>query len=360
MKLEDTHSLNLNEHNIIVKDTNLNTIISAFEHEKYGIGVEEIKTEKEQLSKQFKPINLFSELQTVNKALRDANQMPDPEFLYPVLVIENEFTILFADTGIGKTIFATQIGNHIASNGRNVLLLDLELSKKQFEKRYKDASGSLYIFSNNFYRIDFERLTEAPKEISYLDFFIQSLSKRIDESGIEVVILDNLTKLSAGSTDNAKDTIPILEALNKLKFEKQLTILALEHNKKVSANRPIELNDLQGSKMKSNLCDSVFTIGRHSIDKHLRYVKQVKVRSAELIYDTDNVLKCEITNNNGYLHFETIGYGSEYEFIKEAKKDDREAIIEQVKELSQQGKSQRIISNELSISLGAVNKYLNL
>jgi KaiC/GvpD/RAD55 family RecA-like ATPase len=331
-----------------------------FEFEKFGIGVEDIKAEAEQLLKRCKPINLFSELQTVNKALQDANQMPDPEFLYPVLVIENEFTILFADTGIGKTVFATQIGNHIAGNGRKVLLLDLELSKKQFEKRYKDANGKLYNFSDNFYRIDFERLKEAPKEISYLDFFIQSLSNRIDESGIEVVILDNLTKLSAGSTDNAKDTIPILEALNKLKFEKQLTILALEHNKKVIANRPIELNDLQGSKMKSNLCDSVFTIGRHSIDKHLRYVKQVKVRSAELVYDTDNVLKCEITNNNGYLHFETIGYGNEYEFIKEATKDDREAIIEQVKELSQLGKSQRTISAELGISLGAVNKYLKL
>ncbi|MFN6377918.1 MAG: AAA family ATPase [Flavobacteriales bacterium] len=331
-----------------------------FEFDKSNIGVEDIKTEVEQLLKQGKPLNLFSELQTVNKALHEANQMPDPEYLYPVLVIENEFTILFADTGIGKTVFATQIGNHIASNGRKVLLLDLELSKKQFEKRYKDTSGNLYNFSNNFYRIDFERLKEAPKEISYLDFFIQSLSNRIDESGIQVVILDNLTKLSAGSTDNAKDTIPILEALNKLKFEKQLTILALEHNKKVSANRPIELNDLQGSKMKSNLCDSVFSIGRHSMDKHLRYVKQVKVRSAELFYDTENVLKCEITSNNGYLHFETIGYGSEYEFIKEPNKDDRETIIKQVKELRQQGKSQRTISTELGISLGAVNKYLKL
>lgn len=331
-----------------------------FDFEKYRIGVEEIKTEAEKLIKQSKPINLFSELQTVNKALQEANQMPDPEFLYPVLLIENEFTILFADTGIGKTVFATQLGNHIASNGRKVLLLDLELSKKQFEKRYKDTSGNLYSFSNNFYRADFERLKEAPKEISYLDFFIQSLSNRIEESGIEVVILDNLTKLSAGSTDNAKDTIPILEALNKLKFEKNLTILALEHNKKVSANRPIELNDLQGSKMKSNLCDSVFTIGRHSMDKHLRYVKQVKVRSAELVYDTENVLKCEITNNNGYLHFETIGYGSEYEFIREATETNKAELIEKAKELSLQGKSQRVISADLGISLGAVNKYLKM
>lgn len=341
------------------KDTTTPGLNTHFEFEKYGIGVEDIKTEGERFLKRSEPVSLFSKLQTVNEVLQEASQMPDPEFLYPVLVIENEVTILFADTGIGKTVFATQIGNHIASNGRNVLLLDLELSKKQFEKRYKDSDGNLYNFSNNFYRIDFERLKEAPKEISYLDFFIQSLSNRIDENGIEVVILDNLTKLSAGSTDNAKDTIPILEALNKLKFEKRLTILALEHNKKVSANRPIELNDLQGSKMKSNLCDSVFTIGRHSMDKHLRYVKQVKVRSAELVYDTDNVLKCEITNNNGYLHFETIGYGSEYEFIKEASEDDRETIIEQVKELSQQGKSQRTISTELGISLGAVNKYLH-
>ncbi|MBS1548914.1 MAG: AAA family ATPase [Bacteroidetes bacterium] len=318
---------------------------------------EELRQEFEHW-KQDSDINIFSPLKTANKTIEEANKEPDPEYLYPTLLIENEFTILFADTGIGKTVFATQIGNYIAERGRNVLLLDLELSKKQFEKRYKDENGKLYKFSDNFFRIDFERLKEVPKDISYLDFFIKSLTKRIDDGNISVVILDNLTKLSAGSTDNAKDTIPVIEALNKLKFEKDLTILALEHNKKVTPNKPIELNDLQGSKMKSNLCDSVFTIGRHSTDKYLRYIKQVKVRSAELICDTENVLKCEILSENGFLHLKEIGYGSEWDFIKEPTENNKSDLIMQVKELSQSGHSQRQISKDLGISLGAVNKYL--
>ena len=46
--------------------------------------------------------------------------------------------------------------------------------------------------------------------------------------------------------------------------------------------------------------------------------------------------------------------------LKQVTEKDRESTIEQAKELSQKGYSQRQISNELGISLGAVNKYLKI
>jgi len=151
-----------------------------------------------------------------------------------------------------------------------------------------------------------------------------------------------------------------LERLNELKANEGLTIIVLEHNKKVDTTRPIHLNDLQGSKMKSNLVDAVFTIGRSVKDKNLRYIKQIKVRDGEVIYDTENVKVCELSKSNGYLSFTDIGFESEFEHLKQPTENDRENLIEKVKELSGKRKSQREISFELGISLGAVNKYLKM
>lgn len=77
-----------------------------------------------------------------------------------------------------------------------------------------------------------------------------------------------------------------------------------------------------------------------------------------MIYDTENIIVCQIDKPYNFLAFEFIDFGAEREHLKQVTEKDREGTIEQVKDLSQKGYSQRQISNELGISLGAVNKYL--
>jgi KaiC/GvpD/RAD55 family RecA-like ATPase len=320
---------------------------------------EEIISEVEQLKGDESESGLF-EINTANNVIKLALNQPDPVQLYPVLILENELTICFADTGVGKTVYCFQIAMEIASKGYITLFLDLELSRKQFQKRYTSDEGAPYKLPDNLYRLDFARLKKIPKGITYEDYFFNSLIYAIKKTGAKVIFLDNLTKLAAGDTDSAKAAIPILERLNELKANEGLTIIVLEHNKKVDTTRPIHLNDLQGSKMKSNLVDAVFTIGRSVKDKNLRYIKQIKVRDGEVIYDTENVKVCELSKANGYLSFTDIGFESEFEHLKQPTENDRENLIEKVKELSGKRKSQREISFELGISLGAVNKYLKM
>jgi hypothetical protein len=50
----------------------------------------------------------------------------------------------------------------------------------------------------------------------------------------------------------------------------------------------------------------------------------------------------------------------EWEHLKLYTEKDKESVISKVKELSKQGKSQRVIFFEVGISLGGVNKYLKL
>lgn len=297
-------------------------------------------------------------VRSANQVLKEAAEQPDPINLYDCLVVQGELTILFADTGIGKTVFAVQIGISIAKDGVRVLYIDLELSDKQFEKRYKDEFGNHYKFPEGFFRADYTPIFEMPKDVSYEQHFINSLIGTIDDCDAQVVIIDNMTKLASGDTDNAKNTIPVMEALSKLKRDRGITFLALEHNKKVDASRPISINDLQGSKFKSNFADAVFTIGRSHSDKSLRYVKQLKVRSAEHIYDTEYVGTFELCMQNGALSFVKLGYGNEYSYLKLDTESVRNDKKQRAAEMKSQGKTNVAIAQELGVTEGAVRKWL--
>lgn len=301
-------------------------------------------------------INLLA-IKTANQTLKDAALLADPKFLYEPLVVEGELTILFADTGIGKTALSVQIAMHIALY-YVLLYVDLELTDKQFEKRYRDNDHIHFQFPETFYRATYDVLREIPQYVSYEQFFIQSLKDRIKEVDARVVVIDNMTKVVSGSTDTAKATIPIMNALSVMKFEQGITFLILEHNKKVEEWKPISLNDLQGSKMKSNFADSVFTIGKSAFDKSLRYIKQLKVRSGELIYDEENVRLCELTTNQGYLGFKQLGFRKEKELLKQKETAGFHQTIEQVLNLKSQGYSNVHISKQLHCSEAAVRKWL--
>lgn len=306
----------------------------------------------------FKHITNMFEVRTANQVLSDAASQPDPIELFPPLIIEGEITILFADTGIGKTALSVQIGIAIAQSfDKNILYLDLELSDKQFEKRYRNNEGVHFLFPERFHRASYAPLLYAYADSDYDKLFISSLLDSIQRTNSTVVIIDNMTRVVAGDTDSAKNTIPIMTSLLKLKTEKNLTFIILEHNKKVDNWRPISLNDLQGSKMKSNFADSVFTIGRDANDKNIRYIKQLKVRSAELEYDSDSVLICELTKEKGFLGFNEIRRGDEYDLLKSSSKDGKDEKVERIIHLKSQGLSNVAIAKELGVSEGAIRKW---
>src|SRR5690606_33770530 len=241
---------------------------------------------------------------------------------------------------------------------RDILYLDLELSDKQFEKRYRNNEGIHFTFPERFHRAAYAPLHHAFANSDYDELFISSLLDSIQRTNSTVVIIDNMTRVVAGDTDSAKNTIPIMTSLLKLKTEKNLTFIILEHNKKVDNWRPISLNDLQGSKMKSNFADSVFTIGRDANDKNIRYIKQLKVRSAELEYDSDSVLICELTKEKGFLGFKEIGYGNELDLLRTNSPEGKNDKVERAIQLKGEGISNVAIARELNVSEGAIRKWI--
>ena len=353
------------------KDTNLNAITPAFEFDKYGIGVEDIKTEAEQLLKQGNEAKESKGLFTVKTASRwieQAKTRPIPQMLFGEFWFEGELCILFADTNLGKSILAVQIGNSISKGEQirgfkletpkqPILYFDFELSDKQFENRYSIKFEQHYNFDNNFIRVEINPDATIPEAQTFEDYLNHSLERSITETGAKVLIIDNLTYLK-NETEKAKDALPLMKHLKALKNKYGLSILALAHTPKRDLSKPITRNDLQGSKMLINFCDSSFSIGESHSDKNLRYLKQIKQRNTEQIYDAENVCVCQIDKPLNFLLFEFVIFGKEWEHLKQHTEKDKENLNEKVSELKQQGRSLREIGAELGISHMKVSRIL--
>lgn len=293
-------------------------------------------------------------IKSANQTLIEAQQRPDPNPLWLSLWYEGEVCCLFADSNLGKSIYAVQIGESIAKTKR-VLYFDFELSDKQFQLRYTDERGRLFHFSDKFYRV------EINKENLDVDNFEESIISNIEaaalQSGAEVLIIDNLTWICSNS-EKGDIAGRFMMKLTSLKKKHDFSVLIIAHTPKRNQSNPITQNDLAGSKKLYNFFDSSFAIGQSAKDGGLRYIKQMKVRHGEFVYDCENVIVCQIEKNGAFLQFIPIGYATEREHLKQLSEGDVSQEIESVKELGQQGLSVRDIANRLNMSKSRVHRLL--
>jgi len=354
------------------KDTNLNTITPTFDFSIIdSIGIDDITAEAEHLITQGNEAKESKGLFTVKTAsrwLEQAKTRPIPKMLFSEFWFEGELCILFADTNLGKSILAVQIGNSISKGEQirgfilqtpkqPILYFDFELSDKQFENRYSINFEQHYSFDRNFIRVEINPDAAIPDSQTFEDYLNYSLERSIIETGAKVLIIDNLTYLK-NETEKAKDALPLMKHLKALKNKYGLSILALAHTPKRDLSKPITRNDLQGSKMLINFCDSSFSIGESHSDKNLRYLKQIKQRNTEQIYDAENVCVCQIDKPLNFLLFEFVNFGKEWEHLKQHTEKDKEKLSEKIIELNQQGRSLREIGAELEISHMKVSRIL--
>jgi predicted transcriptional regulator len=134
--------------------------------------------------------------------------------------------------------------------------------------------------------------------------------------------------------------------------------LALAHTPKRDLSKPITRNDLSGSKALMNFCDSSFSIGESHNDKNLRYIKQIKERFTEKIYDAENVAVCQIEKPYNFLQFDLIGFSTEKEHLKEITEKDKGQKVSEVLEFKKQGMTNIEIARRLGVSEGAVRKWI--
>jgi hypothetical protein len=287
-------------------------------------------------------------VKTADAWINAAKERPIPKMLFDEFWFEGELCILFAENGVGKSLLAVQIANSISlgqpiagfrleAAQKPVLYFDFELTDKQFEGRYSVKYQNHYQFNSDLLRAEIDPDNTDYKENgfeTFEDYLSYELEQNIIETGIRVIIIDNITYLKT-ETERAKDALPLMKMLIGLKRKYKLSLLVLAHTPKRDLSQPITRNHLQGSKHLSNLTDSIFTIGESQNDTRMRYLKQIKARSSEVKYDGDNVVLCLVHQPYNFVLFDFTGYGTERDHLKamaESTQTELEASIKQLLE----------------------------
>ena len=286
-------------------------------------------------------------VERMNQCIDDAHQLPPLVPLYPNIVLEGDLSIIFGQSGIGKTIFAMQIARYIAESGKRLLYVDCEMTPRQLGNRYETPN-----FPPTFLRAEMDR--EHPAE---------DVLKGIEEvavaNHVEVVFIDNITALGQ-SLDRSADAGALMASLNTLKKKYNWTLVVLNHVPKMfSGNVPLSLSAMQGSAKINQLIDDAIGIAQSSIDSNLVYVKQCKWRNGELTMGADHVAVYErCKDEDGNLGFISRGFGTEQEHLSIENSNEREEMKARVRELSNKGMTQTAIAEQLGISQSKVSRLL--
>jgi hypothetical protein len=220
--------------------------------------------------------------------------------LYPILK-ENQLAILFGLTGEGKSILAFEFANCIANGScpwkgfrvdtkpQDVLYIDFELGASSFSSRYKNPkfSKNIHIVNVNVYEynsmIGFERT--QPQRLDRAITYIEELSKKYYS---KVIFIDNLSNI-ADQVEQAAEADRFISDLYGRMKALDLTIFFLGHTPKIQAAAALTLNQLKGSSSLTKTFESV--IGFKRVEGDVSYIKQLKYRQLENIFDEQNVAK---------------------------------------------------------------------
>lgn len=327
-------------------------------------------TVAEQIANEFAPasngIKYHSVLKvaSANKWINDASKRPMPKKLFGGLWHSGELSVLFADTGVGKTILAVQIADGVSSGNskepftneseaQKILYIDFELTDKQFQMRYTNKeTGKMHVFNDNFLRAEVNSDEEISDEI-----IMASIEDEVIKTGAKVIVIDNITYLK-NETEKGRNALPLMKHLNQLKKKYSLSILVLAHTPKRDGTRPIHLTDLYGSVMIANFIDGAFAIGRSSDGANFRYIKQLKCRSDEVEFHSENVAFMELVKDNNMIQFTFNDYNTEEQHLKQVSNSEKNELIDRIHSLADSGKTQREIAKEIDRSIGFVNKHL--
>ena len=302
--------------------------------------------------------------------LKEEYSKPEARQLLGTLWHEHELCILFADTNLGKSILAVQIGYCLGkaagmepfgsqvNEPLKVLYIDFELSPAQFKARYYDSGYGMHHFGENFIRAEFNPAGDDPFLYDkYEDYVQQKIEGAIRQTGAQVLIIDNITCVGGVATQ-ATAALPLIKTLKALKTKHKLSVLVLAHTPKRSMYNPITVNDLQGSKMLINFADSAFAIGQSHQEPGLRYIKQIKQRNSGSDYGAAHVCLFRIVKQQSFLSFEFAGYDTEAAHLQKAGISLTAETRQRILELHQQGLSLRQVAEHLKIGLSTVRRVL--
>lgn len=256
---------------------------------------------------------------TLNQVIDEGRKAGKLKPLFKNLWFEQELTMLFGVTNVGKSILGIQIAEEIARSGEKVIYFDYEMTMQQLCRRYcNDNLSRRYQFSDNLIRPDLEH----DKNLSFR-LRNERLHTRMEEAvnvcGIKNFIIDNITSLNnklSNGDQAAKFMLELKNKVNKL----GASVLLIGHTpKELPNNRTLTLDRLAGSKNISNFLDACFGVGKVTDDSEANsiYIKQLKARSCPITLNENRVLVCTLKKREDeFLGYEEVGFDVEKNLLK--------------------------------------------
>jgi KaiC/GvpD/RAD55 family RecA-like ATPase len=263
--------------------------------------------------------NLFL-ARPANAFLKGNGKPKSEKRLFGDFWLEGEMTVLFGETGCGKSVLAMQIARALTGGPRfepfemdvepgRVGYFDFELNEEQFAKRYTSdipTANEEDPFLDNLILCPAQVLRSLPPGFDSLhDFLIHSIIEIVDIFAVKFVIIDNITWLSP-NLESSSNAQRLMKTLVQLKKELGFSILVLAHTKKRPPYQPIELVHINGSKMLSVFVESMFALGASRRGRNLRYIKPLKHR-----YTPDRDAETEVATVRIGKESNFLGFGFE-------------------------------------------------
>lgn len=279
------------------------------------------------------PFSSYLRVRDANAVLQEAAGQPDMLQLAGTLLEQQGITLMFAQPGVGKSIFAVQIANAV-SRGQVVFdegilvneatpmrtgFFDFELLDKEFFKRYsnKEDPNNVFVFADTFFRIDLNpNFTDFSEDDNIESYIIREIENAVLTQKLEFIVIDNISALISQSASDPNVALRVMASLKRLRIKYGLTLLVLAHTtKQYNKTKTIEMEDMGGASALQNFAPTIFAIGRNANDENELYVKQVKGRNG-CMFGKDNVIRCEIFKRGGnFLSFDYRGQGREDEML---------------------------------------------
>lgn len=242
--------------------------------------------------------------------------------LYEPFVYPGELTFCFGPSNVGKTLWMWQVALDVVRHGGKSLYFDFEMTLPQLKHRYEKIefpSNFLYIGKDS-YRID-----ENKNRLDHIRDFILN---EIAHHKPDLITIDTITSLE-GEADTSKrsEAVKIVRMLQGIRDKHPtLAVHVSGHLRKGASGHggyhQIFLEDLLGSGGFTQLFDAAYVVNyvkpETEADISLRYIKQVKVRSAQIFKYP--ITKCKVfqirKQNNGMpMFFSTGEYAPEFNLV---------------------------------------------
>lgn len=248
--------------------------------------------------------SLFNQIcKTINSIEKNMNKKEDYSFYTGFFDLDNmtdglhesELTIIGARPAVGKTTFALQIAEKVASKGKNVAYVSLEMSEEQLIQKLlaKNTNiNSRKIRNGDLDEIQTQKIIEECSELSKLPISILTKTSTIQQIELEVRRLKNKGKLDLLIIDylqlvknvgyfksREQEVADISRTLKLLSLELDIAIIALcQLNRNANKCEPT-LADIRESGAIEQDADNVIFLYKENPEDDLTIVDLQKQRS---------------------------------------------------------------------------------